>query len=86
MKECMLGRVLPTWIRDRTTWYGYVTAMAHSLAAPEQRMYSVLVCLARQPDSFRELSKGRTRLMLSSANEVPDFRRATSLLHFLSSS
>lgn len=31
-------------IRARTTWYGYVRAMATSLDVPEARMYSVFDC------------------------------------------
>ena len=31
--------------RERTTWYGYVSVMAKSLAAPERMVYSVLLSL-----------------------------------------
>lgn len=37
------GRRL-TCIRLRMTWYGYVHPIAISLADPDMRMYSVLLC------------------------------------------
>lgn len=44
-----------TCIRERMTWYGYVMAIATSLAEPDIRMYSVLLCRSRRrPNNMRQ--------------------------------
>jgi len=38
------GRVVVTWMRERTTWYGYVAQSAVSFDAPDMSVYAVLDC------------------------------------------
>jgi len=37
------GRVV-TWMRERTTWYGYVAQSAASFDAPDMSVYAMLDC------------------------------------------
>ena len=38
------GREVVTWMRERTTWYGYVAQSAASFDAPDMSVYAVLDC------------------------------------------
>jgi len=40
-----MGRVVVTWMRERTTWYGYVAQSAARLDVPDMSVYAVLDCM-----------------------------------------